>query len=97
MQPSALAGILGWLSPKKIMSHTPLLLLDRACRYRLQAARAREVARHVRSAGVALSLFDLARTLEHKALRLERLSAATALRHPQDAEADPFDDHRMAG
>ena len=79
------------------MSHTPLLLLDRACRYREQAAKAREVARHVPSAGVARSLFDLAHTLERKALRLERLSAAAALREPQNANADPFDDYRMAG
>jgi hypothetical protein len=67
------------------MSLTPLLLLDRAHRYRDQADRARELARCVPTQQVAYGLVALAHKLQRKALRLERISAGLAVRQQQDA------------
>jgi hypothetical protein len=57
------------------MSVIPLVLLDRALRYREQATKARQLACGVASHQVARGLSDLARTLERKAMRAERMSA----------------------
>ena len=67
------------------MSLTPLLLFDRARRYRDQADRARQLARCVPTRQVAYGLVTLARNLERKALRMERISAGLAVRQQQDA------------